>query len=54
MRQKFHEGKKIMIKKSREENNYLELGRISQKKKTRELLLATAKERLVRGENISL
>jgi len=54
MRQKFHEGKKIMIKKSREENNYLELGRISQKKKTRELLLATAKERLVRGENISV
>ena len=54
MRRKSHKYMEIMIKKSHEGKNYLESGRISQKKKTRELLLATAKEMLVNGENISV
>ena len=54
MRRKSHKYMEIMIKKSHEGKNYLESGRISQKKKTRDLLLATAKEMLVNGENISV
>ena len=43
-----------MRKKSHKEEDYLESGRIGQKRKTRELLLATAKKMLVKGENISV
>jgi len=43
-----------MRKKSHKKEDYLESGRIGQKRKTRELLLATAKKMLVKGENISV
>jgi len=43
-----------MKKKSHKKEGYLESGRIGQKRKTRELLLATAKRMLVKGENISI
>ena len=43
-----------MRKKSHKKEDYLESGRIGQKRKTRELLLATAKRMLVKGENISI
>ncbi len=43
-----------MRKKSHKEEDYLESGRIGQKRKTRELLLATAKKMLVKGKNISV
>lgn len=43
-----------MRKKSHKKEDYLESGRIGQKRKTRELLLATAKRMLVKGENISV
>ena len=43
-----------MRKKSHKKEDYLESGRIGQKRKTRELLLVTAKKMLVKGENISV
>ena len=49
-----HKYIKLMRKKSHKEEDYLESGRIGQKRKTRELLLATAKKMLVKGENISV